>query len=77
AKFPFEEYIDPNSYILHSIYVDTQRYGITFVYPTLDRTPALVKWGLDLLGSEYQKLENKRTEQINKTPQGSAHANRK
>lgn len=71
AKYPISEFISFNSKILHSIYVDTKRYGITYVYPTLEDTPALVKWGLDLIGNEYQKLENKKYQQTNTGTQGA------
>lgn len=63
AGVPIDNYISNSSIILHSIYIDTKRYGITYVYPTMDQTPALVKWGLDIIGAEYQKLENQRNKQ--------------
>ncbi len=63
AGVPIVKYISNNSTILHSIYIDTKRYGITYVYPTMDQTPAIVKWGLDIIGAEYQRLENQRNKQ--------------
>ena len=77
ARFPIDKYITNQSKIFHQIYVDIRRWGIAYVYPTLSQTPALVKWALDIIDTEYKRLENKELKQINNTPQGSSSARKR
>ncbi len=58
SKFPIQFYISDDAKLLHSIYVDCKRWGISWLYPTYNDIPYLVKWGLDLISAEYDRLES-------------------
>lgn len=54
---PIQYIITDDSRTLHSIYVDAKRWGISWLYPTSSHIPNLVKWGLDIISAEYDRLE--------------------
>ena len=66
---PIQNIITEDSRILHSIYIDAKRWGISWLYPTNGHIPSLVKWGLDVISSEYDRLEAEEIKSSSSTPQ--------
>lgn len=69
SRVPIHLCIGEDARLLHSIYVDAKRWGISWLYPTSADIPNIVKWGLDIISSEYDSLEADEIKASSSTPQ--------
>ena len=68
SKYPIQHYISDDAFLLHAIYIDAKRWGISWLYQSNDDIPNLVKFGLDIISSEYDRLESEEIKSSSNTP---------